>query len=231
MAITPTEKASVSAKYKNSPKILFGKILEMYLANPQPEFGVFQSALANTINEYFQRVFQYRQKYGFGMNGTVYVPPAQFVPVVGTIGGSMGSSVNITSFTSVPTTQSAVTKACKDQTVGFWGRIFELMGNHFVNTTIVLSNPAAFSFLYTLQLRSVYPTLPQQWLLAGKTFGDKIRTKQVDDKDYLYMSWSEELNRLIRATTAILPIPSWPVVGGLFSGTIAMSWADFNTLT
>lgn len=228
MAISEAEKAAVAAKYTNYDGRQFGKFLSRCLGSSRPEFGYFQSALTQAIIDYFSFVFRYRQLYGFGMTGSIYVPPSSYVPVVGPVGGMTGSTACISSAVSEPVTQSAVTKACKDQTIGFWGRIFELMGKYFTSHTVVLSNPSAMGFMYTTSLRSVYPYLPQQWLLAGQVFEKKIKTKQVDDMDYLYMRWSEEIERLIRTTTSILSVPSWPVAGGIFSGFVTVSWADFN---
>lgn len=230
MSISEAEKGMIRTRYLDSNKILFGKILQRKLQSAKPEFGFFQEALTRSIVEFFRSVFRYRQQYGFGMNGTIYIPPNNFIPVVGPIGSPSGTTVCISSFITVPLTTGEVTSACKDTVTGYWGKIFELMGNYFVNTTVVMSNPAAMGFTYSKQLRTVYPLLPQSWKLAGIAFEQKIKTKQVDDHDYLFMAWSEEIDRLIKNTTSIIPVPSWPVIGGIFSGSITASWTDFNSI-
>lgn len=232
MPLTTFELSQVPARYTNNPKILFGKILEKYLKGATSEYGFFQNALTLAIPEFFMRVFSYRMKYGFAMNGVCTVPgtPPVPYPVVGPLGGPAGTTACVTLFTPAPLTYAQVDTACKDKVIGFWGRIFELMANYIVNSTITLSNPAAMGFIYTVSLRTVYPALPQQWLAAGQAFGQRMNNKGVDDHDYFMMMWSEELDKQIKLMTGVIPLPGWPVIGAVFSGNITATWTDFNTL-
>lgn len=232
MPVTEMEKAQIPVRYTNNPRIVFGKILERYLKGAQSQYGFFQNALTLAIPEFFMRVFSYRMKYGFAMNGVCTIPgtPPVPVPVVGAPGGPAGTTACITAFTPAPLTYAQVDAACKDKTIGFWGRIFELMGNYMANTTIVITNPMAMGFTYTTSMRAIYPALPQQWLAAGQAFGQRMINKGVDDHDYFMMMWSEELERQIKMLVGAVPLPAYPVIGAIFSGNITATWADFNTL-
>ena len=152
------------------------------------------------------------------------------VPVVGAPGGPTGSTACISSFIPTPLTYAQVDRACQDSVVGFWGRIFELMANYIVNSTVVITNPSAMGFTYTTSLRTIYPALPQQWLAAGQAFGQKIIAKGIDDHDYFFMLWSEEIEKQIKLMTGVIALPGWPVCGAIFSGNITASWFDFNTM-
>lgn len=230
--VTDAELKTMEITYKNSNKILFGKILEKYLKNPVSEFGFFQNALLSAIPEFFMKVFSYRQRYGFAITGTTTttsVPPV-VSPVLGSPGGVAGTTACIVSFIPPILTIAEINKACKDQGVGYWGRIFELMAKYVMNTTVTICDPVAFGLTYTTTFRSVYPALQQTWLAAGIAFGKKMQAKQVDNHDYAMKMWSDELNKQIRAMTGVIALPAYPVIAAIFSGSITCTWADFNTM-
>ena len=230
--VTEYELASLKVRYTNNTQILFGKILEKYLKNPASEFGFFQNALLSAIPEFFMKVFNYRQKYGFAITGTTTTTstPPVVSPVFGSAGSPAGTTACIVSFIPPVLTIAQINSACKDQTVGYWGRIFQLMAKYIVNTTVTICDPLALGLTYTTSLRTVYPALEQQWLAAGVAFGTKMKAKQVDNHDYTFMMWSEEINKQIRAMTGVIALPAWPVIAAIFSGTITCTWADFNTM-
>lgn len=232
MSVSEQELAQIPARYTNSPRVLFGKILESRLRNPVPEYGFFQTAMTSAIPEFFARVFSYRMRFGFAMTGTVTIPgtPPVVMPVFGAMGSPTGTTACISSFAPPVLTEAQVRRACEDITVGFWGRTFELMADYIVGTTVVLSNPMALGFTHSTQLRTVYPMLPQQWLADGIAFGEKMMKSAVDNHDYFFMLWSEELEKQVRKMTGLISLPAWPVMGGVFSGTITANWTDFNTV-
>ena len=229
--VSEHELKTIDARYASNPHILFGKILERHLTNPKSEYGFFQKALKTSITEFFTKVFNYRKIYGFGFTGTCTIPgtPVACIPKFGVPGSKISTSACITKFILPVLTDTQIDAACKDQTVGYWGGIFELMGKYFMNTTVIISAPSALGLFYTTSLRTVYPALSATWLSAGIAFGKRIIAQQINNHDYLMMLWSEELNRLIKTTTGVISFPAWPVMSGTFSGTITASWFDFNT--
>lgn len=212
--------------YKRSPKLYFGKVLQPYLNQPQSQYGFFQNALTLAIPQFWTQVFLKKATYGNAVTGAITVPGPAVVPV--TLPSSTPGGAIIASPVVIPATYPQVDGACKDP-AGFWPGLFKLMATVASNTTITLVAAAAMGLTYVTSIRAICPALEGLWYSAGIAFEAKIKAKQVDDHDYAFMMMSQEIDRLIKTTmVGIIPLPAYPVIGGVFSGTINFSMFDYS---
>lgn len=226
--MTEAEKLITNSKYKNSPRLYFGKTLDSFLTNPKPEYGFFQKALTASIPLFLHKVFLTKSTRGFSVTGTITIPavPVIILPIIHASSQPMGGLIANTLLP--PITYDEVERACKDK-LGFWVGLFKLLSNKISNTVITITDPIANGLTYTTTIKSICPSLESLWGIAGKAFDTKIKTKQVDDHDYTFMMMSEEIDRLIKTTMiGVISLPVYPVVGGTFTGTINFSMFDYN---
>lgn len=223
--MTEAEKLITNSKYKNSPRLYFGKTLDSFLTNPKPEYGFFQKALTASIPLFLHKVFLTKSTRGFSVTGTI-TTPVIILPIIHASSQPIGGLITNTLLP--PITYGEVERACKDK-LGFWVGLFKLLSNKISNTVITITDPIANGLTYTTTIKSICPSLESLWGIAGKAFDTKIKTKQVDDHDYTFMMMSEEIDRLIKTTMiGVISLPVYPVVGGTFTGTINFSMFDYN---
>lgn len=222
--MTPSDSITVAREYTNSPKLLFGKILDRYLVNAAPEYGVFQNALASAVNEYVGKVFLKKMTRGMGMTGVVTIGTSAS-PI--TIPTGTPASCCVTSFVSAPVTFIEAEAACKDP-AGTWAGLFKLIATYLARGTVSLTCPACMGFFYTTSLSIVYPALISSWYAAGVAFDASLKAKQVDDHAWCFHLVSKEIDRLFTMTMTMVQPVVWPVVGGVYSGTINWSFSDIS---
>lgn len=223
--MTEAEKLITNSKYKNSPRLYFGKTLDSFLTHPKPEYGFFQKALTASIPLFLHKVFLTKSTRGFSVTGTI-TTPVIILPIIHASSQPIGGLITNTLLP--PITYDEVERACKDK-LGFWVGLFKLLSNKISNTVITITDPIANGLTYTTTIKSICPSLESLWGIAGKAFDTKIKTKQVDDRDYTFMMMSEEIDRLIKTTMiGVISLPVYPVVGGTFTGTINFSMFDYN---
>ena len=82
--MTPTDELIMNSKYKNSPRLYFGKILDNFLVNPKPEYGFFQKALTSAMPIFLYKVFLTKSVRGFSVTGVITIPatPVVVIPII-----------------------------------------------------------------------------------------------------------------------------------------------------
>lgn len=226
--MTPTDELIMNSKYKNSPRLYFGKILDNFLVNPRPEYGFFQKALTSAMPIFLYKVFLTKSVRGFSVTGAITIPatPVVVIPIIHPASQPIGGLITNTLIP--PISYVEVESACRDK-LGFWVGLFKLLSNKISNTIITITDPIANGLTYTTPIKSVCPSLEKIWSIAGKAFDIKIKTKQVDDHDYAFMMMSEEIDRLIKTTMfGVISLSLYTVVGGTFTGTINFGMFDYN---